>query len=221
MILAVLAAAAADTLRHVDRIAITARTTFAYLGTTPAERAEIIAFMHAMERWHEFYLLAGTAAVTLVGLLFVALSFHLDALLHESRAHLLSAARLTFGNFIFVLVLSLTFLVPDAGPVFLGMFVVLASTIFLVQAIWSWFKSRKHADPGGHERSMARRRRLAVLGYFFALSTGLLLLMDHRANWLYNFVGTVCLLLGNGAGMSWDMLVQVGKLRRAQEIQAG
>ena len=28
---------------------------------------------HFFEGWHEFYLLAGTAAVTLVGLLFVAL----------------------------------------------------------------------------------------------------------------------------------------------------
>ena len=47
-------------------------------GMRAAQEAELI------ERWHEFYLLAGTAAVTLVGLLFVSLSFHLEALLHET-----------------------------------------------------------------------------------------------------------------------------------------
>jgi hypothetical protein len=40
---------------------------------------------HALEAWHDFYLLSGTASATLAGLLFVSLSFNLDHLLHESR----------------------------------------------------------------------------------------------------------------------------------------
>ena len=32
-----------------------------------------------VEHWHEFYLMTGTAAVTLAGLLFVAISLHVDA----------------------------------------------------------------------------------------------------------------------------------------------
>src|SRR6187399_736541 len=91
-------------------------------GLTQAEMVT-----HAIEGWHEFYLLAGTAAVTLVGLLFVALSFHLDALLHEQRAHLLHAARLAFMNFLFVLMLSLFFLIPLNTPQLLGVSIFVLS----------------------------------------------------------------------------------------------
>jgi hypothetical protein len=37
------------------------------------------------EAWHDFYLLSGTAAVTLVGLLFVALSLHIEILFRTGR----------------------------------------------------------------------------------------------------------------------------------------
>jgi len=221
VIVAVLAAAVADTLRHVDPLSAAGGRTFTLLGTRPGERLEIEAFIRAMERWHEFYLLAGTAAVTLVGLLFVSLSFHLDTLLHESKAHLLGAARLTFGNFVFVLALSLMFLVPDAGPVFLGMWTIVASTIFLAQAAWTALHSRRTRDPAGHDRFMNRRRRVAIVGYLYALATGLFLVRDHQAFWLYNLIAPVCLLLGNGAGTAWDLLVQVGRLKRAQELKPG
>jgi len=61
----------------------------AHLGEGGLSPATLATLLGAIEHWHEFYLLAGTAAVTLVGLLFVALSFHLDTLLHESKTHLL------------------------------------------------------------------------------------------------------------------------------------
>ena len=62
--------------------------------------------------WHEFYLMAGTAAVTLAGLLFVAISIHVDTLVHESREHLLALARLILFSYVGVMLLSLMMLVP-------------------------------------------------------------------------------------------------------------
>src|SRR5262249_34662541 len=59
------------------------------------------------DRWHEFYLMAGTAAVTLAGLLFVALSLHLDRLVDESHEHLLALARVTLVSFTMVLFASM------------------------------------------------------------------------------------------------------------------
>ena len=57
------------------------------------------------ERWHDFYIVAGTAAATLVGLLFVGLSLHLRAVL--SRAEVRSLARVTLANFGCILFVSL------------------------------------------------------------------------------------------------------------------
>ena len=57
------------------------------------------------ERWHDFYIVAGTAAATLVGLLFVGLSLHLRTVL--SRVEVRSLARVTLANFGFLLFVSL------------------------------------------------------------------------------------------------------------------
>jgi FtsH-binding integral membrane protein len=84
------------------------------------------------ESWHDFFLMAGTAAVTLLGLLFVSLSFHLEVLLHESRAHLLEVARQAMLNFIGVLIISLAFLAPGMTTRALGMNLFVISSIFLV-----------------------------------------------------------------------------------------
>ena len=48
-----------------------------------------------VERWHDFYLLAGTASVTLAGLLFVALSIHIGELTLMIRASICSVCRAT------------------------------------------------------------------------------------------------------------------------------
>jgi len=44
-----------------------------------------VSFQAAVGGWHDFYLLAGTAAATLVGLLFVGLSLHLRIVIASSE----------------------------------------------------------------------------------------------------------------------------------------
>src|SRR5437899_12858656 len=65
------------------------------------------------QRWHDFYMLAGTAAATLVGLLFVGLSLHLRAVLSHSEVR--SLARVTLANFGLILFVSLFMMIPE-GP---------------------------------------------------------------------------------------------------------
>src|SRR5437899_10301964 len=78
------------------------------------------------QRWHDFYMLAGTAAATLVGLLFVCLSLHLRAVL--SRSEVRSLARVTLANFGLILFVSLFMVIPQrpsttsTGPCGSGIF---------------------------------------------------------------------------------------------------
>jgi hypothetical protein len=81
------------------------------------------------DSWHEFYLLAGTAAVTLVGLLFVALSFNLDVLLHETKVHVLAHARATLLSFTYVLIISLGFLVPFQNLHIISVLIIVSSIV--------------------------------------------------------------------------------------------
>jgi hypothetical protein len=170
-----------------------------------------------IEGWHEFYLLAGTAAVTLVGLLFVSLSFHLEALLHESRAALLAHARETLLSFMYVLVLSLEFLVPEESPRPLGAAIALLSGILLLLAAFSAARERRRADPAGHLSFLDRRRRTLMVAYAAGLVIGVVMIVRHDAYMSYWMIGVVCTLLGNAAGSAWDLLVQVGRIKQAQE----
>ena len=44
------------------------------------------AFEPALERWHDFYMLAGATSGVLLGLLFVSVSEHLNVLTRDARA---------------------------------------------------------------------------------------------------------------------------------------
>ena len=167
------------------------------------------------ERWHDFYLLAGTAAVTLVGLLFVALSLHLEVLLHDHRAHLLVYARQTLLSFTYVLLLSLMFLVPGEGVRVLSATITALSLIVIGITIRMAREGMKSVRERHELKAMLRRRtRILLAGYVLAGGCGALMLFQHDPYMVYWMVGAVCMLLGNAAGSSWDLLVLVGRLKR-------
>jgi modulator of FtsH protease len=169
------------------------------------------------EAWHDFFLLAGTAAVTLVGLLFVALSFNLDALLHDSRQHLLRLARSTLLSFVVVLVLSLAMLAPSVGSRPLGVQLI---TLGIVAIIASWRQLvGQSGDPGLLHGEMRMRRWLPLIAFLSFIGVGFAILRGHP-DFMLLLVGSVGMLLGNATGVSWDLLVRVGKAKREMEREA-
>src|SRR5437899_11480758 len=78
---------------------------------SPHVRLRPVPYDVIVQRWHDFYIVAGTAAATLVGLLFVGLSLHLRAVL--SRSEVRSLARVTLANFGLVLFVSLFMVIPQ------------------------------------------------------------------------------------------------------------
>jgi hypothetical protein len=165
-----------------------------------------------VERWHEFYLMTGTAAVTLAGLLFVAISLHVDALVHPSREHLLSLARATLLSFVFVLTLSLMMLVPAPGMRVMGVTWLLLGTVFSGITLRQILRSPIHHDD--FSRGLFRRRLMfPLIGYAWTAVSGAVLLR-REPEALFLIVGALCMLLGNAAGTSWDLLVRVARIRR-------
>lgn len=167
-----------------------------------------------LARWHEFYLMAGTAAVTLAGLLFVALSLHLDRLVEESHERLLALARVTLISFTVVLFASMCMLVPPAGPhqtaIMLGAMGVAGLTF-----TFRLTRAARHHDEAGFSRGQIRKRLLLpTVGYLLMLLTALGLWL-RVPEILYMMVGAMCMMLGNAAGTSWELLVQIARHRRA------
>ena len=81
--------------------------------------------------WHDFYIVAGTASATLVGLLFVGLSLHLQIVV--SALEVRSLARVTLANFGAVLVVALFMVIPQ-GPSAAGSQLVGAGVVSLFVA---------------------------------------------------------------------------------------
>ena len=172
-------------------------------------------FLEMLERWHDVFLLTGTAAVTLIGLLFVSLSFNLDVILHESRAHLLALARQSFFGFIYVMLVSLMFLIPHQNARMLGISLTAASGVVLGILVTQLVRTRGRSS-SKHEKFLQRRSRFLVVGYSLALLNSVAMIVLGIPELAFNFIGVICMLLGNAAGTSWDLLVELGKLKTEQ-----
>lgn len=108
--------------------------------------------MEALHTWEAFYLMSGTAAVTLTGLLFVALSMHVAILFREEHARTREMAFQAFQGYLYVLVTALVFLAPPLSARTLGATYVLMNFLLLVRTLL-----RLRKLPGKSERVTPRR----------------------------------------------------------------
>jgi hypothetical protein len=98
--------------------------------------------MEALHAWHEFYILLGTAAATLIALLFVAVSLG-SGYLTGKRRHMqgtrtfMSPVVIHFSSVFFI---SAVCLVPSHGPAFfavlIGLTAVLGIAVSIVITVW-------------------------------------------------------------------------------------
>jgi len=184
------------------------------IAESGSDAVRSLSYPEWLDRWHEFYLMAGTAAVTLAGLLFVALSLHLDRLVEESHEHLLALARVTLLSFTMVLFASMSMLVPPTGPhqtaIMLG-----AMSIAGLSFTFRLTRAARHHDEAGFSRGLVRKRlTFPVIGYVLMLLTAVGIWLQ-VPEMLYMMVGSMCMILGNAAGTSWELIVQIARQRRA------
>ena len=206
--------AAANTTAHlVSAVADTTRPVTRLLEATPSWAAYV-------EGWHDFFLLTGTAAVTLVGLLFVSISLHIEALVEPGREHLLQLARVTMMSFVMVLVLSLEILIPAVPRRVLAVQMIALGGVFAITTIRTLLLARGESHQHftlGHFR---RRLVMPLIGYVWIALTGWLILQLDEPAGLPNMLGGVILLLVSALSTSWEMLVRVARIRRSDKQAA-
>jgi len=81
-----------------------------------------------LQRWHDFYLLVGGAAATLVGLMFVAISFDSRLITERSLPGLRVFVSPTLIHFIYVLVIATVVMIPTLTRRPLGILLVFVGT---------------------------------------------------------------------------------------------
>src|SRR5512136_127715 len=74
------------------------------------------AFHQSLQAWQVFYATVAAASATLTGLLFVSLSLNRERLKGVRAQVTLATARRTFGDFLYVLMIALVFIIPHQVP---------------------------------------------------------------------------------------------------------
>jgi hypothetical protein len=159
------------------------------------------------QRWRDFYIVSGTAAATLVGLLFVGLSLHLRAVL--SRSEVRALARMTLANFGLMLFLSLFMLIPQSATATSRFLIVggLFSIAVIVPSLVATMRSRTRTL-GRYEPFL--RFGSSALAYAAVVAAGVLLgrgSLEAAFRWL---LVVVLVLAVVSLRNSWDLLVSVG-----------
>lgn len=161
---------------------------------------------------HDFFILAGTSAATLVGLLFVSLSLHLRIVLAASEVR--SLARVTFASFGTVLFLTLFMVITEsqlnAGLQLIGTGVVslIVTTPSLVAAARTQERTLE-MQPRDRAR-LVLRFGLSALCYLGVVAAGILLLASQTSAVEVVLEVVIVVLLLVSLRNTWDLLVTVG-----------
>ncbi len=165
------------------------------------------AFTQQLREWQLFYATVATAAATLTGLLFVSLSLERGRGRGGMTGASLRMAQRSFGDFLYVIMLALVFLVPHKAPVGLAvaLFVLGAARgLGLVRQARRRFPGRE-PHPGRFDR--VREDALPGLACLGLLVVALEVLRGDFVA-IYGLVLVVAALLTTASWNAWLLLVE-------------
>ncbi len=178
-----------------------------------------LTFSQQLNLWHDFYIVLGGAAATLVGLLFIAISLNAELITNRTQAPLRAVASNTFISFLLVLVYALFLLFPNdnVGTVkgtVLGISLMGAVHV-LHQAYIAWGGKGHHISL----LTMLRRFILPSFAYIFIIYASQQL-TDSDSSSLYSLAVVFIVLLGTATSYAWDWLIGVGQNKGDSKIAA-
>jgi hypothetical protein len=167
----------------------------------------------------DFYILAGTGAATLVGLLFVGLSLHLRVVVAASEVR--GLARVTLTNFGAVLFVSMFMVITEDQST--AAWQLIGSGLVSLAISAPSLVTAARSGPGHLE--MTRRERARVLlrfglssvSYLALIAAGVLLLSTRTSAFPTVIVVAIVMLLVVSLRNTWDLLVTVGEVALGAE----
>jgi hypothetical protein len=165
-------------------------------------------FTVQLQGWEVFYSTVALASVTLVGLLFVSLTFYRESRKSRTDPRVLRLARGSFGDFLYVLMLALVFLVPHPAPVGLAVALLVlgaSRSAGLLRALLRPVsgKSRKLVPPSHALREIA----LPALASLILIGVAVEVWRGEMVA-LYGLVIVIAALLASASWNAWLILVE-------------
>jgi hypothetical protein len=161
-------------------------------------------FATHVDIWSDFFMLSGTAAATLIGLLFVAISLRTDIRSQREDSYLRTTASHSFQNYLSVLLISLYFQIPDSTPASIAWPIILTA---LFPAISLARAARRHRTAFRiHGRAFTWQFAIPICCYLGAMTVGegLLWQEEDGIDWLIPVIACLLMIPTRNA---WHMLV--------------
>ena len=154
--------------------------------------------------WHDFYLLVGTAAATLVGLMFVAATLGASVFSERNRVALQAFISPTVVNFAAALFVCIGVMIPSQTWLSLGLLLTAGGVAGLVYAgrVWVQMFVRRSFHVDLIDRMFYAT--VPLLGYLLILVAGILLLLDKAWSAEVTAAALVVLMFA-GIRNAWDM----------------
>jgi len=173
--------------------------------------------MVLLERWHEFYLLIGTAAAALVALLFVAASVGVGSLSLDPRGPTRTYMSPVAFHFTSALFVSAVALVPVHTLETLGVLVGLNASAGTIYAVF--VLRRLFTDQIADTADRVCYGVLPLIAYLAGLGAAVLIFRasPHAPEFL---AATVVLLLIVNIRNAWDLMISLARRRSREEAAA-
>lgn len=158
------------------------------------------------ELWRDLYVMLGTSAAALIGLLFVATSLHIDDLVRNPVYHLRAYNQ---TRYLALLLIEAVFVLMPQPPLIFGIEVVLSNALGLalpLSNIYSFvYKNKQAAEPGGWAIGRALRY---ILAFVLGIAGGAALMANSAAG-MYLVTASFVLLLVAVIANAWSIMLGV------------
>jgi hypothetical protein len=164
------------------------------------------AFQQSLQAWQIFYATVAAASATLTGLLFLSLSLNRDRLKGARAQIILATARRTFGDFLYVLMIALVFIVPHQVPYSLTIaLLVLGASRGIVLIREATRRKAKRTRRNGAQ-AILRDFGLPLLASIGLIAVALAVAFGQN-NALYWLVLVIAALLVTACWNAWELLI--------------
>jgi hypothetical protein len=173
---------------------------------------------HQLEQWHEFFLVSGTAGVTLTGVLFIVISLGPSIIAAEHTTGVRAFISPNAVYFTTVLVVSNVLMAPDISQDLVGWLLVLGAAASLFY-LWSVKGPRRWRENGLSVLDWVWYIALPYVAYGLTLGAGILVLRDDPRAILL-IAGVMIFMLVIGIRNAWDLAVWIPLQERNPDRKA-
>jgi hypothetical protein len=177
-------------------------------------------FIESIDSWRDFYMLTGGVSATLVGLIFVAVTLHIDVIAEARKSSdIRMIAEEIFINFLMILSFSFIFTTPSHTPTGTGYPLLILGTIEMVRTASLWLRLLR----GKREHGVFTSRKIMggllipnTICYLTLLMIGADVLQG-STQYLGWMVMIVVWLTIAAVDNTWDLMLRIAELKRSRQ----